>query len=69
MPFDNVKRLMDRGRAFLAGAEEESPRPTPRETPKRGSDQREGESAKAYELRKAMEATEGGDTRRDRSRY
>jgi hypothetical protein len=44
-------------------------KPTPRETPKRGTDQRPGESAKAYELRKAMESTEGGDTRRDKSRY
>lgn len=55
MPFDNVK------------PQDKSPQP--RETPKRGADQREGESAKAYELRKAMEATEGGDTRRDRTRY
>lgn len=66
MPFDNVKRLMDRGRALLAGAEET---PAARPTPKRGEDQREGESVKAYELRKAMEETAGGDTRRDRSRY
>ena len=59
--FEKVRRML--------GLADDEPQPAPSPTPKRGSDQREGESAKAYELRKAMEATEGGDTRRDRSRY
>lgn len=47
---------------------ERTDRPAPRPSPE-DPDRREGESRKAYELRKAMEATTGGDTRTDRTRY
>jgi hypothetical protein len=45
--------------------------PTPRrptEDRERETQKRPGESDKAYELRKALEATDGGDTRRDRTK-
>ena len=61
MPFSMIQRY--RGRT----TDEAEPVDNPREE-QQENDRQPGESDKAYELRKAMEETAGGDTRKDKTR-
>lgn len=56
MPLDKVQR------------QDPSPAPTPKGG-KRGEDQRPGESIRDYEMRKALEASASGDTRKYKDRF
>jgi hypothetical protein len=51
---------------FMGSSDEPEAEDNARE--ERGEERGANESRKAYELRKAMEATPGGDTRRDKTR-
>jgi hypothetical protein len=61
-----AKRLM--GSGDEPEAEDNATEERTETRPRRGADQGPNEADKAYELRKAIEGTPGGDTRRDRTR-
>lgn len=63
MPFSMIQRNRRQQ------PDEPEPVDSRREEATEENDRKPGEADSAYELRKAMESTQGGDTRKDKTRY